>query len=83
MQIYYFFSEPVPMCFLFILKDRWREQFRRVAVGELGKVFLILPHKIHDVTQTLNVQHIALQHVHQFIILYLLGERNLSAKIQY
>ena len=71
------------MCFLFILKNRWGEQFRRVAVCELGKVLLILTHNIHDVTQTLNVQHIALQHVHQFIILYLLGERNLTAKIQY
>ena len=37
------------MSFLFILKNRWGEQFRRVAVGELVKVFLILPHKIHDV----------------------------------
>ena len=52
------------MTSFFILEDWWGEQFRRVAVGELGKVFLILPHKIHDVTKTLNVQHIALQHVH-------------------
>ena len=52
------------MTSFFILEDWLGEQFRRVAVGELGKVFLILPHKIHDVTQTLNVQHIALQHVH-------------------
>ncbi len=52
------------MCSLLIFKNRWGEQFRRVAVGELGKIFLILPHKIHDVTQTLNVEHIALQHVH-------------------
>ena len=52
------------MTSFFILKNRWVEQFRRVAVGELGKVFLILPHKIHDVTKTLNVEHIALQHVH-------------------
>lgn len=37
------------MCTLFIFKNRWGEQFRRVAVGELGKVFLILSHKIHDV----------------------------------
>ena len=64
MQIYYFFSKPVSMCFLFILKNRWREQFRRVATSELGKILLILSHKIHDVTQTLNVEHIALQHVH-------------------
>jgi hypothetical protein len=52
------------MTSFFILEDWWGEQFRRVAVGELGKVFLILPHKIHDVTKTLNVEHIALQHVH-------------------
>ncbi len=52
------------MSSLLIFENRWSEEFRRVATSELGKVFLILPHKIHDVTQTLNVQHIALQHVH-------------------
>jgi len=58
------FLEPVSMCSLFILKNRWGEQFRRVATSELGKVFLILPHKIHDVTKSLNVEQISLQHVH-------------------
>ena len=52
------------MTSFFVLKNRWFKQFRRVAVGELGKQFLILPHQVHDVTKPLNVQHIALQHVH-------------------
>ena len=52
------------MCSLLIFKNRWSEEFRRVAVGELGKIFLILPHKFHDVMKTLNVEHIALQNVH-------------------
>ena len=56
-------SEPVSMASFFILKNRWFKQFCRVAVCELGKIFLILPHKIHDVMKTLNVEHIALQNV--------------------
>ena len=52
------------MISLFILEDWWGEQSCRVAVGELGKIFLILSHEIYDVTKTLNVQHISLQHVH-------------------
>ena len=52
------------MTSFFVLKNRRREKFCRVAGGELGKLPLMFPHKVHDVTQTLNIELIASQHIY-------------------